>query len=91
MQIPPAEAGHVFDELIANWQHHEAEAQFSEGDRLARLLSRVMAIRPGSALDATSRQALINDLFACKETALSPFNKKIHATLSVEELDKKLL
>jgi DNA mismatch repair protein MutL len=88
--IPAAKVPQVFDELLSQWQRHEGEVQYSEGDRLARLLSRSLAIRPGSILDASSRQGLINDLFACKEPALSPFNKKIHITLPVEELEKKL-
>jgi DNA mismatch repair protein MutL len=88
--IPESEAGAVLDGLIAQWQYQDSETEYSEGDRMARLLSRSLAIRPGTPLDPVSRQALINDLFACKEPERSPFNKKIHTTLSVEELEKKL-
>ncbi|MEJ2163051.1 MAG: DNA mismatch repair endonuclease MutL, partial [Robiginitalea sp.] len=85
--FPASIAAQVFDELISRWQHHEGTLQFSDGDRLARLLSQSLAIRPGKVLDANSRHALINDLFACKEIARCPFNKKIHVTLSVDELE----
>ena len=88
--IPESGVGRLLDGLIAQWQHQDAEAGYSEGDRMARLLSRSLSIRPGAPLDAASRQALINDLFACKEPGLSPFRKKIYATLTVEELEKKL-
>ena len=88
--IPESEVGTVLDGLIAQWQYQDFETEYSEGDRMARLLARSLAIRPGAPLDPVSRQALINDLFACKETERSPFNKKIHTTLSVEELEKKL-
>jgi DNA mismatch repair protein MutL len=88
--IPESEVGTVLDGLIAQWQYQDFETEYSEADRMARLLARSLAIRPGTPLDPVSRQALINDLFACKETERSPFNKKIHSTLSVEELEKKL-
>ena len=88
--IPESEVGGVLDGLIAQWQYQDGDTGFSEGDRMARLLARSLAIRPGTPLDPVSRQALINDLFACKETERGPFNKKIHTTLSVEELEKKL-
>jgi DNA mismatch repair protein MutL len=88
--IPESEAGAVLDGLIAQWQYQDSETGYSEGDRMARLLARSLAIRPGKPLDPLSRQALINDLFACKETERSPFNKKIHTTLTVEELERKL-
>jgi DNA mismatch repair protein MutL len=88
--IPESEVGGILDGLIAQWQYKEGEAGYSEGDRMARLLARSLAIRPGMPLDPVSRQALINDLFGCKETEWSPFNKRIHTTLSVEQLEKKL-
>jgi DNA mismatch repair protein MutL len=88
--IPESEAGIVLDGLIAQWQYQDSETGYSQGDRMARLLARSLAIRPGTPLDPVSRQALINDLFACKETERSPFNKTIHTTLRVEELEKKL-
>ena len=88
--IPESEAGAVLDGLIAQWQYQDSETGYSEGDRMARLLARSLAIRPGVPLDPVSRQALINDLFACKEPDRSPFNKKIHTTLSVAELENKL-
>lgn len=88
--IPESEVAHVLDELLAEWQRHEGKTAYSEGDRLARLLARSLAVRPGHPMDASSRQALINDLFACTDSRISPFNKQIHFTLPVEEFEKKL-
>ncbi|MDX1333384.1 MAG: DNA mismatch repair endonuclease MutL [Robiginitalea sp.] len=88
--IPESEVGSVLDGLIAQWQYQDSQTEYSEADRMARLLARSLAIPPGTPLDPVSRQALINDLFACKESERSPFNKKIHTTLSVAELENKL-
>jgi DNA mismatch repair protein MutL len=88
--IPEAQVETVLEDLLADWKEQLGSEGYSEADRMARLLSRALSIRPGRMLDATSRQALINDLFACKESERSPFNKRIHATFGVGELEKKL-
>ena len=88
--VPQGELASVLDQLIADWQVHEEETSYSEADRMARLLARTLAIRHGQPMDTSSRQALINDLFACRDAQLCPFNKPIHFTLSVEELEKRL-
>ena len=36
------------------------------------------------------QQGLLDDLFACKETQISPFNRQIFVILTQEELEKKL-
>ena len=37
------------------------------------------------------QEFIINSLFACKEPAVSPFNKNIYYTITFEELEKKFL
>lgn len=88
--IPETQVGAVLEDLLTNWKEQLASEEYSEADRMARLLSRALSIRPGRILDTASRLALINNLFACKESGRSPFNKKIHATFGVGELEKKL-
>lgn len=88
--IPESEVEKVLDGLIEHWQQHEGLGEYSAGDRLAKLLSQALSLPHGKVLDPFSQQALINDLFACKEAGLSPFNKRIHTTLTVEELENKL-
>ena len=88
--IKEQEVPELLDSLIAQWQQHEDTSAFSQGDRIAKSLCQALAIKPGVLLDNVSRMALINDLFGCKESALSPFNKRIHTTLPVEELENKL-
>ena len=88
--VPESEAVEILDHLIADWQQHDGEGDFSQVDRIAKELCRALAVRPGTALDPESQLGLVNDLFACKEPTLSPFNKPIHVTLPLEELEKKL-
>jgi len=48
-----------------------------------------MAVRSGTLLNTAEQQHIVNRLFACQEPALSPSNRTIFTTLSIEELDKK--
>lgn len=89
-QIAEADARGIVEGLIAEWETHEEATHFSQGDRIAKALSRALSLRAGTLLEPESQQALVDDLFACKESGLSPFNEKIHTTLSVEELEKNL-
>lgn len=63
---------------------------FSKSDLIAKILSKAMSIKPGRILSILEQQALADDLFACKEVLVCPFNYRIFVTLSKEELDKKL-
>jgi hypothetical protein len=41
-------------------------------------------------LDSKEQQALLDDFFGCKETAVSPFNRQIFITLEKTEIEQKL-
>lgn len=88
--VPESEAASVLDQLISDWQRHDGAGDFSQVDRVAKELCRALAVKPGTPLDPESQLGLVNDLFGCKEPAMSPFNKPIHVTLPLEELEKKL-
>ena len=88
--ITESSARDVLEGLIVQWERHEAEVHFSDGDRIAKALCRTLAVKPGTPLQTASQLALVNDLFGCRESALSPFNQPIHTTLGLEELEKKL-
>ncbi len=88
--VPESEAAGILDQLIADWQRHDGSGDFSQVDRVAKELCRALAVKPGTPLDPESQLGLVNDLFGCKEPAMSPFNKPIHVTLPLEELEKKL-
>ncbi len=90
VEVPESEAEAVLDGLIAGWQRHEGGDHFSQSDRVARALSRSLAVRHGVILEQQAQLELVNDLFGCKETGMSPFNKPIYRTLPMEELEKKL-
>ena len=87
--IQESEVSIVLDQLLSDVQHEVPDAGFSQTDVLAKSMANSMAVRSGEKLDELSREHLVNKLFACKEPALSPFNKKTFVTVSVDELDRK--
>ena len=87
--VPQGEVGIVLDQLISDWNMEVSEHDFSQSDMLAKTMSKTLAVKTGVILDPISQTALVNDLFACKESMLSPFNKSIYITLSENDIDNK--
>ncbi|SDF09441.1 DNA mismatch repair endonuclease MutL [Cellulophaga baltica] len=87
--VPESEVGMVLDQLISDYQMDTPEDSFSQSDILAKTLSKTLAVKTGEQLDSESQLALVNNLFACKEFKISPFNKPIYITLTGEDIDKK--
>jgi DNA mismatch repair protein MutL len=87
--VANSEVEGVLDELISDCQRHNSSEGFSLTDLLSKTLSRALAVKTGDILDPASQMALVDDLFACKEAALSPFNKPVYVTLTEGEIDKK--
>ena len=88
VQITEGEVGIVIDDLLAN-KKEGAVQEVTTSDLLARTMARAMAIKNGNSLDQGSQQALVNDLFACKESAVSPFNKRVYVVISERDIDNK--
>jgi len=79
----------VFEELFESLASEVPKDTFSQTDLLAKSLAKTLSIKRGSELHTEEQLQLINDLFACKETQLSPFNRQIFVSLNKEELEKK--
>ena len=60
-------------------------------DKLAKKMAKALAIKAGITLEIQSQQQLIDNLFGCKETSVSPFNKRIFITLEKGEIEQKML
>ncbi len=89
--VQESEVSMVIDQLIADYQLDETTDGFSQTDILAKTLCKTLAVKTGEILEAGSQTALVDDLFACKEPMLSPFNKPIYITLTEGDIDKKFL
>ncbi len=89
IMVPESEVGMVLDQLIADYQLDAPEDSFSQSDIVSKTLCKTLAVKTGEQLDSESQLALVNDLFACKEYKISPFNKPIYITMTGDDIDKK--
>lgn len=88
IQITEGEVGIVIDDLLAG-RKEGTVTTLSTTDLLARSMARAMAVKNGTPLNTPSQQALVNDLFACKESAVSPFNKKVYIVIAENDIENK--
>ncbi len=89
--VAESEVGILIDQLISDYQEDFVGDSFSQTDILAKTLSKSLAVKTGEVLDKDSQLALVNDLFACKEPMVSPFNKTIYVTITENDIDKKFI
>ena len=91
LMVSESEVAIVLDQLISDFQMEVTEDSFSQTDVLSKTLSKTLAVKTGEVLNNASQLALVNDLFACKESRVSPFNKPIYVTITENEIDKKFI
>ena len=78
----------LLEEIVHVFQEGLPES-YSQNDTLAKSMARSLAIKKGAYLSEKEMDALVNNLFACKEPNVSPFQKPTCITLSMDEIDKK--
>ena len=60
----------------------------SLNDYTAKILSKCSSINSGYKLEKLQQDSLVNDLFACKDPNISPFNELIFKVISIETIKK---
>ncbi len=89
--VVESEVQMVMEQLISDFQMEISTESFSQSDMLAKTLSKTLSVKTGELLDDRSQLALVNDLFACKEATLSPFNKRTYVTITENDIDRKFI
>ena len=93
--VPPlvteSEVSMVLDQLVSDYQMEVVGVNFSQTDILSKTLCKTLSVKTGEVLDNASQIALVNDLFACKESLVSPFNKPVYITITENDIDKKFI
>ena len=84
-----SEVSIVLEQLIADLQDEIPDSSFSQMDSMAKSMAKSMAVKTGTYLTEIEQENIVNNLFACKEQSVSPFNRLTFITLSVEDIDKK--
>ena len=87
---PASKVESLIELLLAHDSNKSSLEDFSPADRVAKTMAKSLAIQSGEPMNTSEQQALVDDFFACKETAVSPFNRQIFITLEKAELEQKL-
>ena len=78
----------IFEDLLNDNSSYNIKESYSLSDLVAKKISKLLSIKNGKPLKLKEQQAIINQLFSCKEPKLSPSNKQIFVTLNKKDLDK---
>ena len=84
-----SEVSIVLERLVSDLQDGIPETSFSQNDTIAKSMARSLAVKTGTYLTEIAQENLVNNLFACKEPNVSPFQKPTFITMRVEDIDKK--
>lgn len=87
--ITESQVSIIFDDLLTDFQNGVGNDSFSQNDSIAQSMAKCLAVKTGTYLIEKEQENLVNNLFACKEPNVSPFQKPTFITMSVEDLDKK--
>ncbi|MBC7643200.1 MAG: DNA mismatch repair endonuclease MutL [Flavobacterium sp.] len=89
INVSESEISLLLEQLLSDLQDGIPESSFSQNDTIAKSMAKSLAVKTGNYLNEAAQENLINNLFACKEPNVSPFQKPTFITLRVEDLDKK--
>ncbi len=89
INVTESEISLLLEQLLSDLQDGIPETSFSQNDTIAKSMAKILAVKTGNYLTESAQENLINNLFACKEPNVSPFQKPTFITLRVEDLDKK--
>ncbi|WP_430927599.1 DNA mismatch repair endonuclease MutL [Polaribacter marinivivus] len=77
----------ILEELLSDINLEVPDTSFSHFDVMAKSFAKTLAIKTGTKLSEKEQEALVNDLFSCKEPNISPFGKSTFKTLTLNEID----
>ena len=89
VNVTESQVSIIIEELLSDLHDGIPDSSFSQNDTISKSMSRSLAVKTGTYLTEREQENLVNNLFACKEPNVSPFQKPTFITMSVEDLDKK--
>ena len=93
IQGTPADVGqgnekHIIDVLLEQYKHFSNEVRFSKREKLVRSLARQQSIKTGTRLTEREMRQLVNDLFACEQSNVTPDGNPTYLEFKQEQLNK---
>jgi len=84
-----SEVSIVLEQLLSDLEDGIPDSSFSQNDTIAKSMAKSLSVKTGVYLTEKEQENLVNNLFACKEPNVSPFQKPTFITMRVEDIDKK--
>jgi len=78
----------VVEKLLEQYKHFSSDLKFSKREKLIRSLAKQQSIKPGQHLTEKEMQALVNDLFNCRQFNSTPDGKPTYLEFKMEQLEK---
>jgi len=78
----------ILEELLSDIDLEVPDASFSHFDIMAKSFAKTLSIKTGTQLSEKEQEALVDDLFSCKEPSISPFGKPTFKTLTLNQIDQ---
>lgn len=79
---------HIIDILLEQYKHFSPEVKFSKREKLIRSLARQQSIKTGTRLTDREMRQLVNDLFACEQSNVTPDGNPTYLEFKQEQLEK---
>jgi DNA mismatch repair protein MutL len=84
-----SEVSIVLEQLLSDLEDGIPDSSFSQNDTIAKSMAKSLSVKTGIYLTEKEQENLVNNLFACKEPNVSPFQKPTFITMRVEDIDKR--
>ena len=79
-----------FIELLLKEFANESDQKINYKKNLAKYYARYQSIKPGQYLSIDEMKYLIDQLFACTDSAWGPFGGKCYTIIELDEIAKRL-
>jgi len=79
---------HIIDILLEQYKHFSPEVKFSKREKLVRSLARQQSIKTGTRLTEREMRQLVNDLFACEQSNVTPDGNPTYLEFKQEQLGR---
>ena len=89
VNVTESEVSSVLEQLLSDLSDGIPDSSFSQNDSIAKSMAKSLAVKTGAYLTEKEQENLVNELFACKDPNVSPFQKPTFITMRVEDIDKK--
>jgi DNA mismatch repair protein MutL len=86
--VEPGNEKYIIDILLEQYKHFSNDIKFSKREKLVRSLARQQSIKTGTRLTEREMRQLVNDLFACEQSNVSPDGNPAYLEFKQEQLEK---